>query len=188
MVSGVRSEAERGFTMVELVIIIAISLVMVALTGKSMVSAVENFKVSTAARQVMASVQVAHLKAPANNTRFRVRIDATAGTWVLERCTAPCTDTTGWSTDQGYVPITLPQNVRFSAAGITVIPPDQSSVAQATEMTFNTMSMLCTGSGQPASGRCFYIQGSSDRPMAVCSNMVGRTALYRLYNGVWELQ
>ncbi len=195
MISSVRSERERGFTLIELVIIVAISLVMVALTGKGMMSAVDNYKVASAARQVMATVQVAHLKAPANNTRFRVTIDPTAGTWLLERCTsaspsAPCNATTGWSAEPGYVPIALPLNVRFSAAGITAIPPDQTDVTQAGDMTFNTMSMLVDmATGQPAAGgRCFYIQGNTDRPAAVCSNMVGRTAFYRLSGGVWELQ
>jgi hypothetical protein len=56
-------------------------------------------------------------------------------------------------------------------------------------MTFNSIGLLFdTTTLQPADGRCFYLQGNTDRPAAVCSTSVGRTAIYRLQNGTWEKQ
>jgi len=186
MPAVVRSKGQRGFSLPEALIVITVSLVMVALTGKSMLSAVENYRVISAARQLTATVQVAHLKAPSQATRYRVRIDSAARTWVLERFDR---SSSTWATEAGSAPETLPPQVNFSISGITAVPPEQSAVTQASETTFNSMSFLCdTSTSQPVDGRCFYLQGNSDRPAAVCTTMVGRTAVYRLDGGAWNLQ
>lgn len=174
---------ERGFSLIEAIVIVAISLILVAMTGKSMLDAMENFRVDTAARKIAALVQVAHLKAPARATRYRVAINTTTNRYRLERYNS------GWEADPGADWISMDTNVVFTTSGISVAPPEVTSVSQAAETTFNTGGMLCdTSSGTLINGACFYLKGNTNRPAAICTNLVGRTQVYRLQNGAWNAQ
>lgn len=174
---------ERGFSLIEAIVIVAISLILVAMTGKAMLDAMENFRVDTAARKIAALVQVAHMKAPARATRYRVAINTTTNRFRLERYNS------GWEADQGTDWVSMDTNVVFSTSGVSVAPPEVTSVSQAAEATFNTGGMLCdTSSGALINGACFYLKGNTNRPAAVCTNLVGRTQVYRLANGTWTAQ
>lgn len=183
---------QRGITMVEVVIILAISMVMAALTSQSMQSAVAVYQMSRSCRQLAAFAQQARTMATGHATRYRVRIDITARQYWFERCSSPSsTDRTcnGWTDDQYSGRLTLPKGIDFSAAGITVAPPDQSSVTLVTDMSFNSIGLLWDeGTGLLSDGRCFYLQATGLRPMAVCSTMAGKTTVFRLFSGVWEVQ
>lgn len=177
---------EKGFSLLEAIIIVAISLIMAALTAKSMLSAVNRYQVDTAARQIAALAQVAHMKAPAQNTRFQITPNITAGTYLLQMWDR---NASNWVPDGGAAPIKLPPNVIFSTTGVTTAPPEQpTTVVQATEMTFNNVGLLCdpsTAACLVTDGRCFYIQSSAVTD-AVCATPIGRTVVYRLSAGAWQ--
>ncbi len=182
--------SQRGITMVEVVIVIAMSMVMAALTSQSMQSAVNVYQMSRSARQVVALVQQARIFATGKNTRYQLSIDTANRQYRIRYCSASSGLTcTGWTDDLYSGPATLPKGVSFDASGITVIPPDQASVSLATDFTFNTMGLLWDETGGALSnGRCTYLQANGLRPLAVCAGMTGKTTLYRLTDGIWQQQ
>jgi type II secretory pathway pseudopilin PulG len=187
---------QGGFSLLEAVIVVAVTLVLVGLTGKAMFSARENYNLTTTARQIASLAQVARTRAMAGDTRFRVVVDATARTYRTEKCSknpagTACVDP--WPVAAGTAPVLLPPRVSFSTTSpvsISAPPPGNgTAVTQATEMTFNSRGLLFdSASGQPTDTRCFYIQGNSKRPMAVCSTMMGQTSVFQLVGSEWKRQ
>ena len=186
---------QGGFSLLEAVIVVAVTLVLVGLTGKAMFSARENYNLTTTARQIASLAQVARTRAMAGDTRFRVVIDTTARAYSTEMCNKNTSGTgcDSWSVARGTAPTLLPPRVNYSTTtpvSISAPPPGNgTAVTQATEMTFNSRGLLFdTTSGQPTDTRCFYIQGNTKRPMAVCSTMVGQTSVFQLVGSQWKRQ
>jgi type II secretory pathway pseudopilin PulG len=187
---------QGGFSLLEAVIVVAVTLVLVGLTGKAMFSARENYNVTGAARQIASLAQVARTRAMAGDTRFRLVIDTTARTYSAERCNKNTSGTgcDSWSVAAGTAPTVLPPRVNFSTStpvSISAPPPGNGDPppTQATEMTFNSRGLLFdTTSGQPTDTRCFYIQGNNKRPMAVCSTMTGQTSVFQWVGSEWKRQ
>lgn len=173
---------QRGFSVLELVVVVAITLVLVALTGKAMFSAVNAYRVSSSARQIASWVQVARMKATARDTRYRI---ITSGrTYSMQRYNR---GSSAWEDDPGTVAITLPPGVNFSATTPVSLstPPEGSTLSQATDMTFNSRGLLVNNSG-PIDRQCLYIQGQTTQPYAVCTTLPGRTTVYRWNGSVWQ--
>ena len=186
-----RSANQRGITLPEVAIVLAISMVMAALTSQSMQSAVNSYQMTRSCRQLAALAQKAKILAAGRATRYRLRIDSTTRQYLVEYCSSSSgTNCTAWTADPYTGQTQLPTGVSFTATGIGVTPPEQASVTLASEMTFNSMGLLYDESShQLADGRCFYLQASSgERPMAVCATMAGKITVYRLYSGTWEAQ
>lgn len=186
---------QGGFSLLEAIIVVAVTMVLVGLTGKAMFSARENYNLTTTARQIAALAQVARARAMAGDTRFRLVIDTTARTYSTERCKKNTSGTgcDSWPVAPGTAPTQLPPRVNFSTTApvsISAPPPGNgTAVTQATEMTFNSRGLLFdTTSGQPTDTRCFYIQGNNNRPMAVCSTMMGQTSVFQWVGSEWKRQ
>lgn len=188
---------QQGFSLLEAIMVVVVTLVLVALTAKSMLSARDNYNLSSAARQVASLAQLARTKAMARFTRFQVKVSTTgttANTYRMEVCTSPNATTNAcdaWDLDPLSADTPLPSGVTFSTSQITGKgAAGETPAAQATEMTFNSRGLLWDSPNKtPADVRCFYLQSRTlRRPMAVCSTMVGQTTVYRLYGTNWEKQ
>ncbi len=185
---------QSGFSVIELIVVVAITLVLAALTGKSMVSAVQNYRLSSAAQGLAATVHLAKMKATARDARYQVLVNTGVGTYRIQRClrpppgsATPCT----WQLDPGSDDIPLPPGVSFIAAAVAPPPPGQSGGPD-TDMTFNSRGLLVVNTNAPTAAtvntRCFYVQGQSDRIYAVCSSLAGKTTVYRQLGSAWEVQ
>lgn len=189
-------DSQGGFSLLEAIIIVVVTLILVALTGKAMFSARDNYNLTSAARQIASTAQLARTRAMARDTRFRLLVDTSARTYETKMCNknADGTACDSWSTADGTAPVMLPPRVEFSTStpvSIAAPPPGNgTTVTQAADMSYNSRGLLSDHStGQPVDSRCVYLQGSNNsRPIAVCSTMVGQTAVFRLSGGNWTRQ
>jgi len=192
--SAGKSLIQAGFSLLEAIVITGVTLCLMAMSAKFMFSALDNYQAASSARELGASVQLARAKATAKNNRYRVAIDATAGAFAVQSCTAQDLSTTppgcaGWALDAPGAVIRLAKGVKFSTAGIVApAPGDASGPNQTTAMTFNSRGLLVDASNNPANNACFYVQRAGAQPTAVCSTMVGKTTVYRLRGSTWEAQ
>lgn len=184
---------QSGFSVIELIVVVAITLVLAALTGKSMVSAVANYRLSSAARGLAATAQLAKIKATARDARYQVIVNTGVGTYRIQRCLRPPpgSATCTWQLDPGSDDITLPPGVSFIAAAVAP-PPSGQSGGPDPDMTFNSRGLLVVNTNAPTAAtvntRCFYLQGQSNRIYAVCSTLAGKTTVYRQLGSAWEVQ
>lgn len=185
----VKHTSENGFSLLEVIIVVAIIMVLVGLTLITMTSSVRNYRLSSAARQLAATVQMAKIKAMARDAQYRVVADTstTPHSFVVQFRPRGAAS---FAPDPNSDRFTFPTSVRFDNSGISAAPPGQTTT-QATEMGFNTRGLLVNLAltpPPPINGSCFYLQGNTDRPLAVCSSLAGKTTVYRLYSGNWEAQ
>lgn len=180
---------QAGFSLLEAIIVVAITLILVAITSKAFLSVRNNYNVSATARQIASWAQVARGKATGRDTRYRVEVDATNRVYRIQSCTARSGDTcTTWTADAGTTDMPLPSGVTFSTSGISAAPAGHSLTSANTTMVFNSRGLLVDDSGDPLDSRCFFLQGSTNNPFAVCSNLPGRTATFRLSGTTWSAQ
>ena len=176
--------SQSGFSLIEVLIVVIIVMVLVAITAKSMGSLVANYRLSSAAREIAATAQMAKIKGTARDARYRVWINNTARTYRVEAFPRGGS----WTLDANAADMPLPTGVNFSTTGISSAPPGQTTT-QADEMSFNTRGLLIdTVTFAPTDGRCFYLQGNTTQPFAVCSTLTGKTTVYRLSGSTWEVQ
>ncbi len=177
-----KGDSQRGVTVIELVITVLIGMVLAGLAAGAMFSAVASYRLSSAARSLAASAQLAKIKATARDAQYRVVIDASARTYRIEY---RARGSTSWVLDPGSADISLPPRVDFITATVSSPPAGQSGGPD-TDMTFNTRGLLVSGSG-PINSRCFYLQGSSAQVLGVCSTLAGKTTVYRQSGTSWEV-
>lgn len=183
----------RGFSLLEAIVVVAITMVLVALTAKAMFSALNNYNVASTARNISSAVQLARIKAAKSETRYRVTVTTT--TFRTEACTAQDFSTnpatcSAWDLDQGSSDMAFANGVVLATSGITTAAPnDTSGPNYGTDMTFNSRGLLWdTANKQTQNNSCFYLQGKGTRSYAVCTTMVGKTTIYVLNGSTWATQ
>ena len=189
---GTRS-SQSGFSIIELIIVVIIIMVLAGMAAKWMWPAIRIYRLSGTAFEIAATARLARIKATTGDARYRVLVNTGARTYQVQRYprggSAWLTFDVGPGTQQVPWPsILLGTGVNFDTTGITSAPPGQSTT-QATAMVFNTRGLLINPStGVPVNGRCFYLQGNTDGPLAVCANLAGKVTVYRRFGSVWEVQ
>ena len=85
----VRRRHQRGYTLIEILTATAILAALLAIGVPNLVSLGKPYALQSAPRQIAADLADARMHAIATNRRYRVTFNAGAGTWVVERETAP---------------------------------------------------------------------------------------------------
>ncbi len=184
-----RPLCQRGFSLLEAIIVVAVTLVLTAMAAKGFQSIKNSYELNTATREIASLAQLARGRATGRATRFRVLIDTSDRSFKMQSCTARSTNTcTTWTDDTQSQSGVLPASVSFITSGVSPAPQG-SSVTYPTDFTFNSRGLQVNDTGVPVDNRCFYLQGQQvGRIMAVCTTLTGRTVVWRLSGSTWEQQ
>ena len=142
--------SERGFTVVELLTVIAIMLVITAIATPSFYYWLPTYRLSAGARQIAADLQLARMKAISQNTKYRLSFTA-PNTYEMQKDDAP------WAVAPGHGSVTLPE-------GITVT----------NGTPFNTSEFQSRGTADTGVGIDEITVTNDDASKAVCIEIVGR--------------
>ena len=196
----VRQSAQRGFSAIELLVVLAVAGTLAAMSVPMSMSMVDDFRLSGDAHDVSNSVALAKMSAAAQFTRARLYADLTANTYRVEvwrKTGAP-----GWVADGGTA--LLAPGDAFGAGTIAAPPPDsQLAVAQAPAcrnnagaaiansacVLFNSRGISVDEAGAPSGVRLFYLTG----PTAVFAVVVSGTSQLKVWRispggGTWKQQ
>ncbi len=113
----------RGVTLLELVIVFAIIAIGALLLVPNMSPWIQNYRLRTAARDIVSTLRTAQMKAVSTNMSYQVLFDPNERTYVLRR------NTGGLWVDEG-VAQTLPSGVRYDPVPINnpiIFNPNSSS-------------------------------------------------------------
>jgi len=99
--------SRKGVTIIELVVVMVIIAITAALTIPSIGAWLPNFRLRTAARDIVSTMRTAQMKAVSSNLEYRVSFDSANGTYLLQ------TRTTGgvWVDEGG--PQKMPKGIRI---------------------------------------------------------------------------
>jgi len=86
--------SDHGFTVIELIVVLAVALIVMGVALPNMISWLPNYRLSSGARQVAGDLQLARMKAISQNTKYRLRFtdDNTYEFWK---------DDGGWAKESG---------------------------------------------------------------------------------------
>jgi prepilin-type N-terminal cleavage/methylation domain-containing protein len=114
--SGYSSSKPAGFTVIEIILVLAVATIMLAIAIPNLFAVLPGFRLSDAARQVAKDLQVARMKAIAQNRKFRLNFVSSTSYTVQSDQNG---DGTIGSTEDESGPFSLPQGITASPLGAT---------------------------------------------------------------------
>ena len=122
-----RASHERGFSLVEMLVVLALFGVIAAIAIPMARPAVGGYRLAGSARNIAYEVSLAKMRAAAGFTRARLFVSLADGTYRIEAWDKSASD---WTTDGGVEQ--LPPGVSFSFGSATSPPPNtQGTIGQA---------------------------------------------------------
>lgn len=122
MRSGSSRRNARGFSLVEVTVVVAVLGMMVSLGYPAMQSWLDRYRVRNAATEIASAIQLQRMRAVSQNQEFSIDFDAEGGTYALYEGDPE----TGTMLDT--VPRTLPFGVTFQGSDDAVDTPDDEII------------------------------------------------------------
>ena len=127
-----KDQSARGFTLIEMLMTLAIMGVIFAIALPMTSNAVKYEKISGDARDIFNDISVAKMRAAAKFTQARIYVDLTGKEYELQTCNDPTTlPCAAWTTEGGWT--SLSSSVSFGFGSISTAPANtQTTIGQAT--------------------------------------------------------
>lgn len=183
-----RFKSKKGFTLMELVVVLAIVILITALSLPSFLNAMANIRLRTAAQNLAGILQQARMRATHDNavvglgcTPFNVAIDTCTQTFLVDKAGNQLAN-------PGQ--IQLPQTVSYTtnpSASMAKADVGFTAAAPGTQPFFNPRGVPCTlnaGTCQGA-GFVFYLTGPSGLA-AVSVSPAGRVKVWSYSSTKWK--
>ena len=173
---------QTGFSLVELLIVIAMLLVVSAIVLPSLKSTFGALQGTWAVRGISSELYLARMRAGAKFTKTRVHIDNSKRTFQLE--VSDKTSSTCCYQVEGGTQY-LGGRVSYGFGSIATAAGGQTSIAQSAAVTFNSRGIPVTESGIPTEDYAIYLNNSGHF-YAVTVSIAGQVETWRWSGTKWE--
>jgi len=182
-----RTSDVRGFSMIELAIVITIFLLIVSIALPQAITTLRAFRASSDARSIASQLALAKMRAANGFTQARLNCDLTANSCQLEICTSKGTTACNTFSAEGGA-ITLSKEMTFGYGSITTAAGSQTSIQNTAQILFNSRSLPIDNTGAVTGNDALYLTNQAGDTYAVTVYASGRVALWRYGSGVWSNQ
>jgi prepilin-type N-terminal cleavage/methylation domain-containing protein len=163
---------ERGFTLIEILMVLAILGVLASIALPISGNAIRYAKISGDARDLSNQVAVAKMRAASRFSQARVYVDLSGGTYYIQTCNTPSVSPCpSWTTETGSTQLSNTVQFGYSPAGSAPLNT-QTTIGQAANC-YNTNSPPAA-----VAGTACIIFNSRGIPVDSGNNPTGNYALY----------
>jgi prepilin-type N-terminal cleavage/methylation domain-containing protein len=177
------SPKQRGFSLIELLVVVLIIIVLIAVAAPSLSNIAQNYRLTGDVRTVMAELNLARMRAASLGTKSRLNVNLAANTYQLEVWDR----TTGTYQLEGGIQ-NLSQGNLFGFGGMTVPAGQQSTIAVGYPgetgcgcIYFNSRGVVTDSVGNATADAALYLNNGQGYT-AVTLSIAGQTTAY-IYNG-----
>jgi prepilin-type N-terminal cleavage/methylation domain-containing protein len=175
---------DKGFSLIELAVVIAVIAIMAAVTVPTISQTMRNLKSRTDARSIATALTVAKLKATSQFTRYQVRFSLSQNRWILEKFNkntgefeSDGAETTLSKEDSDY-------RVAFQTSSSSA--PTGFSTTSSDLIRFNSRGVPINIAGVAIADSAVYLQ-DPDNLYVVTVSLSGKVQLWQKRSGTWAL-
>ena len=106
---------ERGFTITELMVVVAIVGVLTVVATPSLSRWLTSIRMESTTREIASTLQLARVKAITQNTSIRIDFDPTANTYQIQQCDSA--NLTIWNNVESLSPFALYKALKLPSRG-----------------------------------------------------------------------
>jgi Tfp pilus assembly protein FimT len=180
-IAGTRSpeaDASRGFSLIELVIVLLITIVVTGIAIPKVVTVTQNVRMANDIRSISAQIFLARMRAASAGARSRLNFNTTANTYQIEVLNGGT-----WTIYGGT--INLQTGDTFGYGSITTPAGQQSSIAQTTPIYFNSRGMATDSSGTATANSAIYFTNIRGQYAAIAVSIAGQPTSYTYTGSAW---
>ena len=185
MTAFMRRDRQAGFSITELLMVLAAVVVIIGLSVPMLASAMRDIQLSSDVRNIATTLSYAKMNSTSEMTHCRLVLDLDDNLWSMEKLNKSTSnfelqeDTYFLSSGIGNSGITFEANFEPAPSGF---PMSSSSV-----ITFNSHGIPVDGSGVPTTDNIIYIS-NAENEYAVTVSLSGKVQIWRFENNRWTAQ
>jgi Tfp pilus assembly protein FimT len=178
--SYLRDKKDLGFTWFELCIVLSLMLIVGVMSIPSLRRTLEVYRGSSASRGIAGQLALSRMRAASDFTRTKLSINTTNNTYVR----SVYNKTSGTYDTEGGTQY-LDQRVSFGFGSITAAAGGQTSIAQTTDIYFNSRGIPIDSGGTPIGTDVIYLNNNAGTYYAVSVNMTGQIRNLKYSASTW---
>ena len=182
----------RGFTVIELVVTIAITLLLAAFAIPNAVAALRAYRLSSSARAAAHQLSLARLRAETEFTNAQLVVDPATNSYSVQLCNAAgkadnCTAAGDYDNEGTQF---LPSGISFGFGPAAVPAGGQALLQQTLQTRFNSrgIPVLLDGSGNTNPNDVIYVTDGVANTFAIGVTVGGHVRVWRYNMGGWYQQ
>lgn len=175
----------RGFSFLELAMVITITLIMGGILIPNGVTVVRAYRSSSNARDIATQLALAKMSAASNFTQAELNCTLTGTSCQIEVCATKGASVCTTYANQGG-PINLSEGVSFGYGSITNAAGSQTTISNTSPIVFNSRSIPIDTTATPTGNDALYLTDSKGNTYAITVYLSGKITVWQYNNGSWR--
>ena len=178
---------QRGFSTIDMVIVVVVLMLIASIAIPQILGSMRAYRAMSDARSIASLLALTKMRAANSFSQARLNCDTAARNCQVQVCTTKGASTCTTFTSEGST-INLSTGVSFGFGSITSAAGAQSSIANSSQILFNSRGIPVDNAGAPTANYATYLRNNDGDNYAVSVYSNGRIAVWRYGSSSWNLQ
>jgi Tfp pilus assembly protein FimT len=177
----------RGFNLVEISIVVAVTIITLAIAIPQLYMMMQSYQSAVDARGIASQLNLARIRAASDFTQSQLNCNLTAGSCQLQICTTKGTTSCTTFSNDGEA-LYLSASSSFGYGTITTPAGSQSSIQNSATIVFNSRGIPVDSTGAATGNYGLYVSDPGGLRYAVTVYASGRVSLWKFNGTSWDAQ